>query len=146
MAAPLEQVYSRRGVAVRPPSALTHRVLVFPSLGPRCLLPALVDLRLGCVRCPWSKYGFNRRIERAWLTPRPWVPSIDSSCVINTESPRQNSIRSISLHCTCATLFKLWVGSSTLHGWLKIMCMCTAQATLKQIGNVRGRFLDQKEY
>jgi hypothetical protein len=69
---PTEQVYSSRdfaGVTVGPSSkiflVLAHRVPVFSLLGARRLLYALIDICLGCVRYPWSRYPFTRIFERA---------------------------------------------------------------------------------
>jgi len=65
---PTEQVYSGgdfAGVAVSPSSNISNPCSSFSLLGARCLQYALVDLRLGCVHCPWSRYHFTRTLERA---------------------------------------------------------------------------------
>jgi len=95
-----EQVYSSRdraGVAVSPFSnipTLADRIPVFPPLGTRCLLFALVGLRLGRVLYPWSRYRSTRPLDLAYLVA--WISSINSSDVFNTQSPRQNHLRSHS--------------------------------------------------
>lgn len=63
-----EWVYSGRdsaGITVSPSSnlpALAYCVPMFFPLGALCLQYALVDLRLGCVRYPWSMYYFISKV------------------------------------------------------------------------------------
>ena len=120
-------------------------MLIFPLVGTRFCRYALVDICLGCVLYPCGRYCSTRILEGTLLTSRLGCLSSTQVSLMQSRSDKTVIVRNqIAKYLVSLLLCNIIqaVGGLLNIAWLVeksiyVGMTCTAQAALKQIGNVR---------